>query len=41
MLTKEDYHDIKIIIQIAAVYDLADSGRVEQLVEKIENEEEQ
>lgn len=39
-LTKEDLHDIKIFIQIASVYGIADSNRVDELVQKLENEEE-
>lgn len=39
-LTKEDLHDIKIFIQIAAVYGMADSRRVDELVQKLEIEEE-
>lgn len=39
-LTKEDLHDIKIFIQIAAVYGMADSRRVDELVQKLENKEE-
>lgn len=37
-LTKEDLHDIKIFIQIASAYGIADSNRVDELVAKLEDE---
>lgn len=37
--TQEDLHNIKLILNVASVYGLADEKRVKEIVEKIEEME--